>query len=102
MKRSQPMRRLKTIALATATLSVLTLGTMTAHTADGDVSCQLTEARQEGPVWTAFALNRHLSPFSIDLAVEDGVAILSGEVESEVERELAEQVVLGVEGIREV
>src|SRR5690554_6332492 len=30
-KRSQPMRRLKTIVLTTATLSVLTLGTMTAQ-----------------------------------------------------------------------
>src|SRR5690554_5259006 len=101
-KRSQPMRRLKTIALATATLSVLTLGTMTAHAADGDMSRQLTEARQEGSVWTAFALNRHLSPFSIDVEVENGVAILTGEVESEVERDLAAQVALGVEGINEV
>lgn len=96
------MRRLKTIALATATLSVLTLGTMTAHAADGDMSRQLTEARQEGSVWTAFALNRHLSPFSIDVEVENGVAILTGEVESEVERDLAAQVALGVEGINEV
>src|SRR5690554_4606619 len=102
MKRSQPMRRLKTIALATATLSVLTLGTMTAHAADGDLSRQLTEARQEGSVWTAFALNRHLSPFSIDVEIENGVAILTGEVESEVDRDLAEQVALGVDGVREV
>ncbi|NLC00048.1 MAG: BON domain-containing protein, partial [Pseudomonas formosensis] len=36
------------------------------------------------------------------MEVENGVAILTGEVESEVERDLAAQVALGVEGINEV
>lgn len=96
------MHRLKKIAIATATISVLTLGSMTVHSADGDMSRQLTEARQEGSVWTAFALNRHLSPFAIDVDIERGLATLTGEVESEVERDLAEQVALGVEGVTEV
>ncbi len=96
------MHLLKKIAIATATVSVLTLGSMTAHAADGDISRQLTEARQEGSVWTAFALNRHLSPFAIDVDIENGVATLTGEVESEVERDLAEQVALGVEGVTDV
>src|SRR5690554_4148676 len=96
------MRTLKKIAVATATISVLALGTMSVHAADGDMSCQLTEARQEGSVWTAFALNRHLSPFAIDVEIENGVATLTGEVESEVERDLAGQVALGVEGVTEV
>ena len=96
------MRTLKKIAIATATISVLALGPMSAHAADGDMSRQLTEARQEGSVWTAFALNRHLSPFQIDVEIENGVAILTGEVESEVERDLAEQVALGVEGVSKV
>ena len=96
------MHILKKIAVATATVSVLALGSMTAHAADGDISRQLTEARQEGSVWTAFALNRHLSPFAIDVDIEHGVATLTGEVESDVERDLAEQVALGVEGVTEV
>lgn len=96
------MRTLKKIAVATATISVLALGPMTAHAADGDMSRQLTEARQEGSVWTAFALNQHLSPFAIDVDIENGVATLTGEVESEVDRDLAEQVALGVEGINKV
>lgn len=96
------MHTLKKIAVATATISVLALGSVTTHAADGDMSRQLTEARQEGSVWTAFALNRHLSPFSIDVEIENGVAVLTGEVESDVERDLAEQVALGVEGVREV
>ncbi|GGJ03133.1 BON domain-containing protein [Halopseudomonas pertucinogena] len=96
------MRTVKKIALATATVSALTLGSMSVYAADGDMSRQLTEARQEGSVWTAFALNRHLSPFAIDVDIENGVATLTGEVESDVERDLAEQVALGVEGVNEV
>ena len=96
------MRTLNKIVIATATISMLSLGTMSAHAADGDMSRQLTEARQEGSVWTAFALNRHLSPFAIDVDIEHGVATLTGEVESDVERDLAEQVALGVEGVTEV
>lgn len=96
------MRTLKRIAIATATTSILALVPMAAHTADGDISRQLTEARQEGSVWTAFALNQHLSPFTIDVDIEHGVATLTGEVESDVERDLAEQVALGVEGVESV
>ena len=96
------MHALKKLAIATATVGVIALSPMAAYAEDGDMSRQLTEARQEGSVWTAFALNRHLSPFSIDVEIENGVAVLTGEVESEVDRDLAEQVALGVEGIREV
>lgn len=96
------MRTLNKIVIATATISMLSLGTLSAHAADGDMSRQLTEARQEGSVWTVFALNRHLSPFAIDVDIEHGVATLTGEVESDVERDLAEQVALGVEGVTEV
>lgn len=96
------MYSLKKIAIATATISVLALGSVTTHAADGDMSRQLTEARQEGSVWTAFALNRHLSPFAIDVDIEQGVAVLTGEVESDVDRDLAEQVALGVEGVTSV
>ena len=68
------MNKLKTIALATATASLMGMMPLAAHAADGD----LTEARQEGSIWTAIALNRHLNPFSIDVDVESGVATLSG------------------------
>lgn len=96
------MHTLKKLAIATATVGFMALSPMAVHAEDGDMSRQLTEARQEGSVWTAFALNQHLSPFSIDVEIENGVAVLTGEVESQVDRDLAEQVALGVEGVREV
>ncbi|MGH8354985.1 MAG: BON domain-containing protein [Pseudomonas sp.] len=75
---------------------------LAAVAATDDLASQLREARQEGSIWTAFALNRHLSPFRIDVDVENGRALLSGQVESAVERDLAEQVALGIDGIQSV
>lgn len=96
------MYQMKKLALATLTAGVLGLSPLAAQAAEGDMSRQLSEARQEGSIWTAIALNRHLSPFSIDVDVENGVAILTGNVESEIDRDLAEQLALGTEGVKKV
>lgn len=95
------MHPLKNIVLATATLAVLGAHPLLASAAQGETG-PLIEARQEGSIWTAFALNRHLSAFDIKVAVDKGTAQLSGRVENEVERELAERIALDVEGIDKV
>jgi len=95
------MYQRKTLILATATAALINFS-WPALAADDDLSSQLSEARQEGSLWTALALNRHLNPFRIGVDVENGRAVLTGKVESEVDRELAEQIALGTEGIREV
>ncbi|WP_341521787.1 BON domain-containing protein [Pseudomonas sp. G.S.17] len=96
------MHPLKKLALATATTTVLALNPLLASAAQQDLPSQLAEARQEGSIWTAFALNRHLSPFKIDVNVEQGTAILKGKVENEVDRELAQRIALDVSGIDKV
>ncbi|WP_324732695.1 BON domain-containing protein [Pseudomonas paeninsulae] len=96
------MHQLKTLALATATAGLFAFMPLAAYAEQGDLSSQLSEARQEGSIWTAFALNRHLSPFKIDVDVENGSALLTGSVETAVERDLAEQVALGIEGVNKV
>jgi osmotically-inducible protein OsmY len=96
------MNHLKTLALATATASVFALTPLSTYAADGDLSRELSEARQEGSIWTAITLNRHLNPFSIDVDVENGSAKLSGSVETDVERDLAEQLALGIDGVKKV
>lgn len=93
------MQPFKTLALATATSLIVALNPLSAH---ADAASDVKEARQEGSIWTAIALNRHLNPFTIDVDVENGVARLTGNVESDVDRDLAEQVALGVEGIQKV
>ncbi|MFO7705512.1 MAG: BON domain-containing protein [Halopseudomonas sp.] len=96
------MHKLKALALATATAGIFALSPMTAFAEETDTSRQLSEARQEGSVVTAITLNRHLNPFSIDVEVKDGTAVLTGEVESDVDRDLAEQVALSVDGVQKV
>lgn len=95
------MRQLRRLVLM-AVGSTLVVASPTRSLAREGVTQQVHEARQEGSVWTAFAFNRHLSPFSLNVDVEGSVATLTGTVENEVKRELAEQVALGIEGIETV
>lgn len=96
------MHPLKKIALAVATTGVLGLAPLIAQAAQGDLQTQLAEARQEGSIWTAFALNRHLSPFNIGVKVEQGTAVLSGKVENQVDKDLATQIAGDAQGINKV
>lgn len=62
----------------------------------------LRNAWLEGKLETALLVNRHLNNFTIDNEVRNGKATLTGYVESEVDRELAEQVALSIEGVDDV
>ncbi|HDS1733563.1 BON domain-containing protein [Pseudomonas sp. BP8] len=62
----------------------------------------VADARLEGALQTALSLNRVLNPFRIEVDVEGQQARLSGEVESQVERQLAEHVALATRGIDQV
>jgi osmotically-inducible protein OsmY len=95
------MHTLKALAYATATAGILALApanTLAQTNPNNDVA----EARLEGSVATAFALNRHLNPFRIGVEVEDQTAILTGTVENGVNHNLAEQVALSIEGVDRV
>lgn len=94
-----PFKSLPLVVVAALSLS---LAPLAVQAATEPLAEQLQAARQEGSIWTAFALNRHLNPFKLDIAVEDGRATLGGRVESGVQKELAEQVALSVEGIESV
>src|SRR5690606_10517702 len=56
----------------------------------------------EGKLHTAIALNKNLKPFSISINVDDNTATLSGDVASDIDKELAENIALGIEGIDRV
>jgi osmotically-inducible protein OsmY len=55
-----------------------------------------------GKVEMAFTLNEHLNPFSIDTDSENGIVTLTGTVESDIDRDLAEEIAVGVEGVTKV
>lgn len=63
---------------------------------------ELSEARIEGQIVATYALNRHLNPFEFDVEVDGNTVMLSGEVEESIDKDLAEQVALGVEGVKSV
>jgi hypothetical protein len=76
----------KSLMLAGSTALLLSLTPLASHAAEGELNQQLAAARQEGSIWTAFVLNRHLNPFQLDIAVEDGRARLGGRVEGALQR----------------
>ncbi|MFK3799824.1 BON domain-containing protein [Pseudomonas sp. NPDC088444] len=96
------MHPLKNVALIIATTSLLGMTPAIAQAAQGDLQTQLAQARQEGSIWTAFALNRHLSPFNIGVNVEQGTATLTGKVENQVDKDLATQIAGDTQGINKV
>ncbi|WP_020407825.1 BON domain-containing protein [Hahella ganghwensis] len=56
----------------------------------------------EGKLETALMMSEHLSPLDINIEVSDDTAYLTGAVDSEIKKELAEEIALGVEGIDNV
>lgn len=92
---------LRQSALAIAITGLITLAPL-AQAAEEGIDRQLSDARQQGAIDTAFALNRHLNPFEIVVSVDGGTATLKGAVENSAERELAAELAGSIDGVREV
>jgi hyperosmotically inducible protein len=56
----------------------------------------------DGKIEALFTVNRYLNPFRIDTQVNDGVVVLSGDVESRIDKELAGEIARGTEGVEKV
>ncbi|TVP87205.1 MAG: BON domain-containing protein [Pseudomonadaceae bacterium] len=80
------------MALATSSLGVL------ADTASAEVN----NARHETRILTTYELNPYLRAHDLNVTVVDGKATLSGNVAEEVNKALAKEIALGVEGVRSV
>lgn len=71
--------------------------------ADGDTFSQdVTEARQESQIWTTYALSPYLRANDLKVSVNDGKATLTGTVEETVNKDLAKEIAMGVNGITSV
>ena len=66
------------------------------------VSENLTDVRQEVQIWTTYALNPYLRASSLKASVKNGKATLTGSVPEDVNKELAREIAMGVQGIKEV
>lgn len=80
------------VALSIALVPPLALASDTADSATAD-------AWLKGKIEMALLLNRYLNSFKIHTRVEQKHVTLSGKVESDIDKDLAGQIVLGIEGV---
>lgn len=66
------------------------------------VSQDITDARHETQIWTTYALSPYLRANDLKVSVHNGKATLSGTVEESVSKDLAKQIALGVNGVKDV
>jgi osmotically-inducible protein OsmY len=89
----------KRLCLASAIGLALGAG---AASADKPLATELDEAQKEGRIYASYALNRHLNPFEFEVTVDGSQVILQGTVEESIDKDLAEQIALSVNGIAKV
>ncbi len=92
---------LRTLALSLAIAASIALVPFASLTAAGR-SPEALAARQEGQIWTTYALSPYLRAHEIEVSVVDGKATLTGTVEEDVNKDLAKQLALSVDGITSV
>jgi hyperosmotically inducible protein len=88
--------------LLLASAIALALGASSATAGTESASQEITEARQETQIWTTYALSPYLRANDLKVSVDDGKATLTGTVEESVNKDLAKQIALGVDGIKNV
>ncbi len=67
-----------------------------------DAQSSVKDAWLDGKLETALLFNEYLNSFAIDTDVKNGVAYLSGSVESDIDRDLAGQIAESIEGVSDV
>lgn len=87
----------------TAFISAVALaGTMSVHAGNKNAEEAMSDAWLDGKAETILLLNENLNSFTIDTDVSDGVVLLKGEVESNVDRRLAEELIASIDGVKSV
>jgi osmotically-inducible protein OsmY len=80
----------------TVLITTLLLGALQAF---GDEKGAPKDAWITGKLEATYALNRHLNAFAIDTETTNGVVHLTGNVESDIDRDLATELAKGIEGV---
>lgn len=88
-------------SILASAIALAILGTSAA--ASGETMSQdVINARQETQIWTTYALSPYLRANDLKVSVDSGKATLTGNVEEGVNKDLAKQIALGVDGIKSV
>lgn len=88
--------------IKTTTIVALTAFASSIALAGDDENSALQDAWLDGKLATVVVLNKHLNPLKIETDVVDGVAIVTGKVDSEIQKELMTELAYGVDGIKDV
>jgi len=89
----------RNLAIAAAIVTALAGASALATTKP---SQEVIEARQESQIWTTYALSPYLRANDLKVAVHEGKATLTGTVAEDVNKDLAKQIALNVDGIKSV
>jgi len=87
------------LALSGVALALMTLGSP-AHADTANPT--ITDVRQEVQIATTYALNPYLRSDNLKASVRDGKATLTGKVPEGINKDLANEIARGVEGIKEI
>lgn len=63
---------------------------------------EMNDAWIDGKIEASYSLSQYLNPFDIDTDVQKGTVILTGTVDSQIDKDLAEEIALGIDGVQEV
>ncbi len=79
----------------------------TDHPKEGSKECQDVESKSkdiwvQGKLEGAYLLNKYLNPLEIDTEVRNGVVFLSGNVDSDIDKDLAGEIAKSIEGVKDV
>lgn len=84
-------------------LAILTAATLVSTPVlANDWKGEANDAWLDGKLETSLLLNTELNNFKIDTDIDNGVAVLSGEVNNQTQKELAGEIAQNIEGIKEV
>ncbi|OZB74555.1 MAG: transporter [Halothiobacillus sp. 14-55-98] len=98
MIKSHTILRSSVLAIAIT----LALGSLTGvANAEDTVTQNMTDVRQETQIWTTYALSPYLRANDLRVSVQNGKATLTGTVDDGVTKDLATQIALGVDGIKD-
>jgi hyperosmotically inducible periplasmic protein len=95
------MMKMSATGLFKKSFLVLTLLTASSFSY-ADAKQDILDARQETQIWTTYALSPYLRANDLKVSVHSGKATITGNVDEEVSKDLAKEIALGVNGIKEV
>lgn len=81
---------------------LLTLSPLQSASAADTATKAMDDVRQESQIATSYALNPYLRANDLKVTVQKGKAVLTGQVDEKISKELAGEIAQGVSGIKDV